>query len=530
MRRIAVLILLATALTACGSSGGGQAVPTADQPSSTTSAPAGPSSTKAATTFSECMQNHGVEVAEPDPGKGLTGLDPALTETPAFKTALEACKDLLPGGVRGSTAPIDLTKYLAFSKCMRANGLPDFPDPKPGSKDGLFGGGAVDRNSPTFQKASKACSHPARSSRMTERKRRLLLVGGGAVLAAILIAVVVGVGGGGSAAETGSAAATPTAKVVKTDLVQSVHVSGTLSYGVPQPMTAPPSNGTITWIAPEGSAVKVGQPVYKIDNVPVILLKGTTPLYRPLSTGAKGIDVLEVEQNLATLGYFEQKPNTGYDAATTTAVKAWQLATGQPGTGTVDPHHVVMAQLGPPANLVGDGDLRIALHSLEVGDRVGSNANNEILTYSGTKPLVVVGLDVAKQYLVKKGLTATVTLPTGKSSAGTVASVSTVATVPEQGSDKPPNVPVVITLTDPAAAGGLDSAPVDVALVSAHKQGVLAVPVTALVALAEGGYGVQVVSDGKTSYVAVQTGMFADGKVEISGGGITDGTEVGVPS
>jgi peptidoglycan hydrolase-like protein with peptidoglycan-binding domain len=359
---------------------------------------------------------------------------------------------------------------------------------------------------------------------------RTLLIGGGAALAAILIAVVVGVGGGGSSAETDNAVATSTAKVVKTNLVQSVHVSGTLSYGVPQAMTAPASNGTITWIAPEGSTVKVGQPVYKVDNVPVILLKGTTPLYRPLSAGAKGADVLEVEQNLAALGYFKQKPNTGYDAATTTAVKAWQQATGQSATGALDPHHVVMAQLGPPGNLVGAGDIRIALHSLEVGDRVGSNANNEILTYNGTKPLVVVGLDVAKQYLVKKGLKATVTLPTGKNSAGTVASVSTVATVPEQGSDNPPNVPVVITLTDPAAAGGLDSAPVDVALVSSQKQGVLAVPVIALVALAEGGYGVQVVAGGKLSYVAVKTGMFADGKVEISGSGITEGTEVGVPS
>jgi hypothetical protein len=155
MRRIAAVILLATALTACGSSGGGQAVPIADQPSST---PAGPSSTKAATTFSECMQNHGVEVAEPEPGKGLTGLDPALTGAPAFKTALEDCKDLLQGGVRGTTEPVDLQKYLAFAKCMRENGLPDFPDPKPGSEEGLFGGGAVDRNSPTFQKASKTCN------------------------------------------------------------------------------------------------------------------------------------------------------------------------------------------------------------------------------------------------------------------------------------------------------------------------------------------------------------------------------------
>jgi hypothetical protein len=65
--------------------------------------------------------------------------------------------------------------------------------------------------------------------------------------------------------------------------------------------------------------------------------------------------------------------------------------------------------------------------------------------------------------------------------------------------------------------------------VSSKKENVLAVPVGALVALAEGGYGVQVVDGSTTKYVPVQTGMFADGKVEISGAGIAAGTVVGIP-
>ncbi|TDC29956.1 peptidoglycan-binding protein [Kribbella albertanoniae] len=351
-------------------------------------------------------------------------------------------------------------------------------------------------------------------------------VTGAAVLAvAAATAVIAGADGSEVVADSEPP---PTATVVKTNLVQTVQVSGTLSYGVPQPLTVAANPGTITWIAPEGSTVKVGQPVYKVDNVPVILWKGSTPLYRPLKLGTKGADVLLAEQNLAALGYLKVKPNSKYGTATANAVTAWQEATGQPETGVVEPHDVVLAQLGPPANLAGNGGLRIAMHTLAPGDRVGSNTNNEILTYSGTTPLVVVGLDVAKQHLVKKGLKATVTLPTGKAVAGTVAAISSVATVPEEGSDDPPTVPVVIGLADPAAAGGLDSAPVDVALVSAQKHGVLAVPIAALVALAEGGYGVQVVAAGTTSYVAVKTGMFAGGKVEVTGAGITAGTVVGV--
>jgi hypothetical protein len=58
---------------------------------------------------------------------------------------------------------------------------------------------------------------------------------------------------------------------------------------------------------------------------------------------------------------------------------------------------------------------------------------------------------------------------------------------------------------------------------------VLSVPVAALVALAEGGYGVQVVTGSTTRYVGVQTGLFADGNVEISGDGIAEGVTVGMP-
>jgi multidrug efflux system membrane fusion protein len=54
--------------------------------------------------------------------------------------------------------------------------------------------------------------------------------------------------------------------------------------------------------------------------------------------------------------------------------------------------------------------------------------------------------------------------------------------------------------------------------------------VSALLALAEGGYGLQLVEGGGTRYIAVQTGLFADGRVEVSGSGLTAGMRVGVPS
>jgi hypothetical protein len=59
---------------------------------------------------------------------------------------------------------------------------------------------------------------------------------------------------------------------------------------------------------------------------------------------------------------------------------------------------------------------------------------------------------------------------------------------------------------------------------------VLTVPVAALLALAEGGYGVQVVTGTATRIVAVRTGLFAAGRVEVSGDGLTEGMTVGMPS
>ena len=58
----------------------------------------------------------------------------------------------------------------------------------------------------------------------------------------------------------------------------------------------------------------------------------------------------------------------------------------------------------------------------------------------------------------------------------------------------------------------------------------LTVPVAALLALAEGGYGVEVVDGSTSHYVAVETGLFAGGRVEVSGDGLAEGMTVGMPA
>ncbi|WP_152362263.1 hypothetical protein [Microlunatus speluncae] len=108
--------------------------------------------------YAACMRDHGIDMADPDPQTGLPtvgdGVDP---ESAAFKEAHQACGDLLPGGIRGQSDDTGIDSYLEFAKCMRENGMPDFPDPQPGSGQGMFPG--TDRNDPAFGKASEACQH-----------------------------------------------------------------------------------------------------------------------------------------------------------------------------------------------------------------------------------------------------------------------------------------------------------------------------------------------------------------------------------
>jgi hypothetical protein len=143
--------------------------------------------------------------------------------------------------------------------------------------------------------------------------------------------------------------------------------------------------------------------------------------------------------------------------------------------------------------------------------------------------MVRIALDVALQGLVKRGITATVTLPDGTTINGTVATVGTVATAGATATS-PATIAVTVTLPHQSALGTLDQAPVAVTLVSARVANALTVPVAALVALGGGGYGVQVVTGSASRYVSVQLGMFAGGRVQITGAGITKGTRVGVPS
>jgi hypothetical protein len=139
---------------------------------------------------------------------------------------------------------------------------------------------------------------------------------------------------------------------------------------------------------------------------------------------------------------------------------------------------------------------------------------------------------------VKVGDRVTITLPDTHTTAGVVSHVGTVATDsaasgnPLSDSSNTSSVTVLVTPSDPAATGSLDQSPVTVSITTATVHDVLVVPVDALLALAGGGYAVEVVPvDGAHHLVAVALGLFddADGAVQVSGQGLAAGQTVVVP-
>jgi hypothetical protein len=153
---IAGVALTAGLAAGCGSGPSGSGLPAV---SGTGPATAASTATPSAVAYTQCMRNHGVNMADPDPSTGTPKLGASVDPgDPSVKAALSACKSLLPPGTRTGSSPADMTMYLAYAKCMRSNGLPGFPDPQPGP-NGIFPNSGVDRNSAAFQKASAACQH-----------------------------------------------------------------------------------------------------------------------------------------------------------------------------------------------------------------------------------------------------------------------------------------------------------------------------------------------------------------------------------
>jgi hypothetical protein len=183
--------LAAVSLLAAGCGGDPSAAGVANLGATTTSSSSSSSSgdgTKASTgaAFSSCMRSHGVH-GFPDPSSGgnltigpSSGIDP---NSATFKNAQKACQHLLNIKPPSAAQQAQMQEQgLKFAACMRAHGVPKFPDPQfsPGTAQlRLDRQSGIDPNSPIFQAAQKTCQKLMPGSKNSPRQTGGVFAPGG---------------------------------------------------------------------------------------------------------------------------------------------------------------------------------------------------------------------------------------------------------------------------------------------------------------------------------------------------------------
>jgi peptidoglycan hydrolase-like protein with peptidoglycan-binding domain len=455
---------------------------------------------------------------------------------------------------------------------------------------------------------------PAPGEHRSRSRRRIRLAAIGAiVLAAVAGGAVVALQSGSgvrNAASTGIPPSDTTTTVERRTLVERSSLDGTLSYGSAVELYDRLA-GTFTWLPTVGAVIGRGGSLFRIDNLPVVLMYGSVPAYRTLKDGVSdGPDVAQLNVNLADLGfdpYGAIADNDHFGESTAAAVRRWQQAEGLSQTGEVElgrvlfatgarritAVHVTIGEDPPPsssqepagtkprskkpaakkpssagttakesqgekaAKQRGEKEQAAKEHPAKESAKEspkekekaakepgGSGGSAPVLALGTTSTQQVVLLQVKanQQELAHVGESAPVTLPNGNIVQGRITNVGTVATEssenekekggggganPNSGSGE--NATISVTLALDHRVARLDKAPVSVELVKSIRHNVLAVPATALVATAGGGYAVQALEGSRRSELAVTPGMFANGYVEIEGAAIHAGLRLTQP-
>ena len=362
------------------------------------------------------------------------------------------------------------------------------------------------------------------------RRRAFLAMGAAAILAA-------GAGAGAFASRSGpfAAKAKPTTStfngatdtITKGDLQGHTSVTGTLRYSDSRKFKSG-FEGVLIQVPASGAVLTQGDVLYRTGNETAYLMRGNLPAWRSFEAGMEdGEDIRQLETALRDLGYFDYEPDDHFSWATTSAILKWQKDLDLPRTGTLPLGRIVFTP----------GDLRVGTVTARVGDRIA--ADTELFDVTSTTQVVDANIKLSDQKLAVAGTAVTIKLPDAKKTAGKITSVGTPTEKSSgsgsgagsgSGESKERVIPITVTLTDASATTNFQEVSVTVDLPSEKREGVLSVPIGALLALSPDQYGVEIVeSGGTTRKVPVTIGLFAGGRVEISGKDISEGQRVVVP-
>jgi peptidoglycan hydrolase-like protein with peptidoglycan-binding domain len=313
-----------------------------------------------------------------------------------------------------------------------------------------------------------------------------------------------------------------TARVTTGSMVSETRVVGTVQYATKR-VIASGLSGTATEVPAVGTTVGPGGVAYRVDTRPVTMLTGALPAWRDFTSGmTEGEDIRQLEQNLKALAFFGGEPDSRFTWDTTVAVRDWQKSLGLERTGTVERSMILFS----------DRDLRVDAVESGVGAQVGPGST--LYQATSLQQIVEVNVTSTDRELAVVGGTVTVTLPSGAITEGVIETVGSAVSKPATDGAGAGSivVPVRITVADQAAVADLAMAGVSVSFASTVADGVLTVPVDALVPVSDTAFAVELPgtkTGAERTLVPVTVGAFASGTVEISGERIVDGLSVVVP-
>ena len=267
-----------------------------------------------------------------------------------------------------------------------------------------------------------------------------------------------------------------------------------------------------------------------------LLMFGNTPAWRDMKEGiAPGEDVHQLKLNLIALGYGTIKTlgsDWNFNPATTAAITKLQadmnlILSGEillgevvftPGTSLVKSSSTLKS-VGDKMNV---GTELFYLTPIEkVETKIESDGSVKIQRES--LQAVEIQVDVSDRGLVNEGSKVEIELPDESLVEGTVREVATLAVVPQEGD---PFLEVLIAVEGTTEYFEWTGATVTINVTKELASGVLASPVNGLLALLSGGYALEIVTATGTNLIPVETGIYADGWVEVSGPGLQPGTEI----
>jgi peptidoglycan hydrolase-like protein with peptidoglycan-binding domain len=322
-----------------------------------------------------------------------------------------------------------------------------------------------------------------------------------------------------------------TVPVKRTSLASGLHLDGELGHKPADEITAQ-GRGTFTRLPKNGDHVRVGESLYEIDAQPVVLFRGSRPFWRVLKKGmSDGPDVKVLERNLTDLGYANAAGLTvdeKFTDATAEAVERWQKALGVRQTGAVELGRVTVLPYG---------DVRVEEVVARPGAAAGSGGT--VLKVTTTDVYATIKPEEDQLPQLPPGSRLTVQLDAGGSTQGQITSITRDTPVNGDGTgsggpDDQAEPTVSIRLKDQKkAAAALRGGRVGVTVTVPKKKAdnVLVVPVTALLAMTGGGYGVEVVRSpaAEPELVPVEVGLIVAGQAEVEGR-LKEGDQVVIPT